>query len=250
MWLEGESSPLVVGCEIHLNTVAGMGGGIAVDMAATPTIRDCDIHDNTASSGGGVCSSAAGGVIEGCFITGNTATFGGGVALMSTTGCVIKSTRVDWNEAVHSGGGLYGSDSSFEMRDCQVEDNSTQGAGGAVWLLNTDAVFTGIEFLRNSAAESTGGILIDASTLTVDSSEIEGNGIGLAVVGTGRSLADARYNWWGHNSGPHHPLLNPGGLGDAVGDGVGFTPWNVVTGIDEHEPPTPTSWSAIKATYR
>ncbi|MFV2043853.1 MAG: DUF6531 domain-containing protein [Anaerolineales bacterium] len=36
---------------------------------------------------------------------------------------------------------------------------------------------------------------------------------------------DARFNWWGHDSGPYHPTSNPGGLGDTVSDGVLFDPW-------------------------
>ena len=248
MWLEGTSAPLVSRCEIHLNTAGGMGGGIAVDMGAVPVIRDCYIHDNTGSTGGGVCSGAAGGVIEDCTITGNFATFGGGIALMSVLDVVVTDTRLAWNEAVHSGGGLYASDSILGVSDCEIEDNSTQGSGGAAWLLNADAFFTTTTFLRNSADLSTGGILIDTSELTVSSSEIAGNGVALTVLGAGRALADARHNWWGHDSGPYHPTLNPGGLGDTVGSGVQFTPWNVVTGVAEQ--PSPVSWSAIKAAYR
>jgi hypothetical protein len=249
LWFEGESNALVVGCEIHLNTVGGIGGGIGIGAAATPTIRDCDIHDNTASTGGGVCSSAPGGVIEGCSITGNSATYGGGIALMSSTGCVIRDTRLDWNESVNSGGGLHAYYSSFEMWDCEIEGNSTQWEGGAVWLENTDAAFTGSAFLGNSATEFTGGILIESSTLVVASCEIAGNGVGLAITGSGASTAMAQHNWWGHDSGPYHPTSNPLGLGDSVGDGVAFAPWNVVTGIDD-EPVMRASWSAIKAAYR
>jgi hypothetical protein len=36
---------------------------------------------------------------------------------------------------------------------------------------------------------------------------------------------DARYNWWGDPSGPHHPTLNPDGMGKDVTDGVWFEPW-------------------------
>ncbi len=36
---------------------------------------------------------------------------------------------------------------------------------------------------------------------------------------------DARLNWWGHETGPYHPTLNPLGQGDEVGDGVDFDPW-------------------------
>jgi len=36
---------------------------------------------------------------------------------------------------------------------------------------------------------------------------------------------DARYNWWGDQSGPYHPTINPTGLGDMVSDYVDFIPW-------------------------
>jgi len=36
---------------------------------------------------------------------------------------------------------------------------------------------------------------------------------------------NAENNWWGNASGPYHPALNPGGLGDRVSDNVDFEPW-------------------------
>jgi len=36
----------------------------------------------------------------------------------------------------------------------------------------------------------------------------------------------AEHNWWGDDSGPHHPTQNPGGAGYCVTDGVDFTPWS------------------------
>ena len=36
---------------------------------------------------------------------------------------------------------------------------------------------------------------------------------------------DARYNWWGHTSGPYHDSKNPDGKGDPVSNHVLFTPW-------------------------
>jgi len=38
-------------------------------------------------------------------------------------------------------------------------------------------------------------------------------------------VIDARYNWWGHQTGPDHDVLNPGGQGDAVSDHVHIGPW-------------------------
>ena len=40
-----------------------------------------------------------------------------------------------------------------------------------------------------------------------------------------QGTVDARWNWWGYSSGPHHSDLNPDGEGDGVSDGIEFTPW-------------------------
>ena len=63
-----------------------------------------------------------------------------GIKLLSSTGPAIRDTTVDQNEWVHSGGGPYASDTSFGIRGCWIQDNSTQGSGGAVWLLNAGGV--------------------------------------------------------------------------------------------------------------
>jgi hypothetical protein len=57
----------------------------------------------------------------------------------------------------------------------------------------------------------------------INNNNFDGNGGGL--VWDGSVLLDARFNWWGDASGPYHAVLNPGGLGDSVSDGVWFAPW-------------------------
>ncbi len=39
------------------------------------------------------------------------------------------------------------------------------------------------------------------------------------------SPVDARGSWFGHSTGPYHPLTNPGGLGDTVTDQVHYDLW-------------------------
>ena len=55
---------------------------------------------------------------------------------------------------------------------------------------------------------------------------ISGNGeLGIqAYSNSGRNL-DARYNWWGDNSGPYNGINNVNGKGDNVTDNVLFEPW-------------------------
>jgi hypothetical protein len=46
---------------------------------------------------------------------------------------------------------------------------------------------------------------------------------------------NATYNWWGHSSGPFHPITNPLGLGDWVSDFINYSDW-VADWIEEAGP--------------
>lgn len=52
--------------------------------------------------------------------------------------------------------------------------------------------------------------------------EHNGSAVGIDMW---QGYIDARWNYWGDSTGPYHPVLNPGGLGDAVSDSVEFIPW-------------------------
>lgn len=62
---------------------------------------------------------------------------------------------------------------------------------------------------------------------------------------------DARYNWWGHESGPFHPTLNPGGEGDTLlSDSVFFAPWlqtppDTSNWVRERSISFPASWQIL-----
>ena len=45
------------------------------------------------------------------------------------------------------------------------------------------------------------------------------------IYNSGYITVDARWNWWGDDSGPYHPADNPSALGDAVSCGVDFSSW-------------------------
>ncbi|NWF77346.1 MAG: hypothetical protein HXY36_01920 [Chloroflexi bacterium] len=67
--------------------------------------------------------------------------------------------------------------------------------------------------------DAIGIYVCDDSTLEARFNKIVGN-TDFGVVNDGGGTVDARYNWWGHASGPY-----PVGTGDAISDGVNFTPW-------------------------
>ena len=51
-----------------------------------------------------------------------------------------------------------------------------------------------------------------------------------AVANWNAPPLDARDNYWGDPTGPHHATQNPGGLGDDVGDNILFYPWLAAPG--------------------
>ncbi|MCS7252280.1 MAG: hypothetical protein NZ572_07665, partial [Thermoflexus sp.] len=65
------------------------------------------------------------------------------------------------------------------------------------------------------------------------------NGFGLQN-NTPAIVVDARYNVWGHPTGPFHPITNPAGLGDRVSNGVLFYPWLRAFNSGLGQPPTVT----------
>jgi pimeloyl-ACP methyl ester carboxylesterase len=71
------------------------------------------------------------------------------------------------------------------------------------------------------------------STVSIHNSKIYNNDR-YGILNDGSSQVDAINNWWGDNSGPYHPALNPQGKGDKVGDKILFDPW---IGKDEKKDP-------------
>jgi hypothetical protein len=118
------------------------------------------------------------------------------------------------------------------LRNCNIEYG---GAGGepALKIQSPHPVLINSN-VRHAAAD---GVFVDTATPPVlRQDDISDNAFGMR---NNRPAApvDARYVWWGDASGPYHAALNPGGLGNAVSDGVLFEPWltDVPTGT---VPPT------------
>lgn len=92
----------------------------------------------------------------------------------------------------------------------------------------------GIHIDEQASPELTGLVVLDnhigievsgLSTPLVRESEFSGNSAFAISNLTPSAQVDARHNWWGAASGPHHSVLNPDGLGDRVSDGVLFEPF-------------------------
>lgn len=212
---------------IHSNEAVGPGGGIAVDFSAAAVISGCDLWGNTAGDGGGICVMATGALISGCVISGNTASFGGGISLMSATDVTVSETEILSNAATFVGGGVSCYASMATFIGCATAQNVSHGDGGAFWFYESQGVIARSAIRDNSADGTAGGIFVDRhSVLMVVNGELVGNDLAIHVDGEPDQIVEARHNWWGHASGPHHPEYNPLGFGDEVGDFVKFDPWD------------------------
>jgi len=63
-----------------------------------------------------------------------------------------------------------------------------------------------------------------SGTTTIFQSSIRNNA-DYGINNTSSNSINATNNYWGHESGPYHPTLNPKGKGDKISDNVDFKPW-------------------------
>ena len=143
-------SGILIGCDIHRNSVAGSvfqgGGGVACTgySVYSITLKDCDIHENTAlEDGGGFAQTYYAyttAYLEDCRMYDNTAgNEGGGV--FGDQGYTTYLTRclVYNNYAGVNGGGIVARESgaSTHLNNCTVYGNSIgTGSGPEIYVYN------------------------------------------------------------------------------------------------------------------
>ena len=109
------------------------------------------------------------------------------------------------------------------------------------------ATFGGHIFLSNThlTKNASTNIRVEDGTATITSSEIDNSTLGIqhvdgivnvsqsnvhdnssfGILNSASVSTNAENNFWGDSSGPFHPTLNSGGLGNAVSDNVDFIPF-------------------------
>ena len=121
--------------------------------------------------------------------------------------------------------------------DVLVEGNEIYNSGsenGVIYLAYAISNITihcnGVHdnVLSTSKRLTSAGILleyrVDASNVSVCCNNIYNNNP-YGCTNEASSLLKAENNWWGDASGPYHPTLNSGGLGNRVSDNIDFDPW-------------------------
>ncbi len=161
-----ECSPTVIDCRILKNT-ASTGAGVAC-YAASPTITNCVISTNTASfRGGGIyCMYGDSATITECTISNNSAKNDGGGIKCSNIAMTITDSNITGNSASR-GGGLFAHNSSSKARtsvkleNCVIAGNSAS-KGGALYCSDCNAAkITYCAIIGNSGAEGAGLFCMD-----------------------------------------------------------------------------------------
>ncbi|MDH4212158.1 MAG: right-handed parallel beta-helix repeat-containing protein [candidate division WOR-3 bacterium] len=176
------------------------GGGICCYDASSPLISNNEILANSAEDGAGICTILSNILIRDNIISGNTTIgiwgSGGGICICSDSLTAINNI-ITGNASQNTGGGIMLYQGYVVIDSCTLSDNGIDGVRCAYYCYD----------------------------LTIAHSNISGN----TRYGVYNTIPDmtviAESNWWGDSTGPFHPTLNPGGMGDTVSDYVDFDPW-------------------------
>jgi len=222
-----DTLPLIITGNTITNNNGVGGGGIQCWGSSSAIITGNIIADNTGwDQGGGIyCWSSSSVTISGNTITGNSAGLppdwaglGGGIACLDVSSATITDNTITGNTAFYGhGGGISCIQSSPIIDSCTISNNDS---GGVFCWVGSNPIIH-----YSNIAENTGyGVYNDDSAVVID----------------------ARYNWWGHASGPGG--VGPG-TGDEVSEYVDYDPWlGQPIGAEEGQITRPTKTSEFETT--
>ena len=221
----------------------GWWGGIIVDSGGTASLDHADIRYGGSTGRRNLWVNGG----DDLTLTNSVIQFSGtdGIEINNSTG---NHTLTD-NQINNNGGvgiALLDADGAIEISDNVMEQNTANGVkieeSSPAVLDNeiTDNGVAGVFVTGAAATPELFGNLIANNNIGVDATSdanpliggslASGNDIlgntdfGVRNQSTETTI-DARYNWWGDETGPQHPSLNPDGIGDEVSDNVLFDPW-------------------------
>jgi len=227
------SSPIISQNTIEYNTAQGSsgdqigGGGIGVGYNSFPVIKENIIKNNVSlGPGGGLATGYNSSCqIVGNIISENTAEMGGGIACAFDDFSLLENNEIKLNTA-NQGGGIWCRASSSFFNNI-IEDN-TALLGGGMFFYSDLSLVEENQIKGNTATSGNGGGIY-CRTGSVTQIHLNGicnnNGHGIYNEDPGVTVP-ADNNWWGDPSGPYHPVTNPGGTCNAVGDYVNYIPWS------------------------
>ncbi len=111
--------------------------------------------------------------------------------------------------------------------------NNTNIRGGAVYVTDGSTVRIHHNWFEGNAttdSSTSSAVATFGNTHPVLDSNVfvhnHGQAVGWFVLPPDHPSIFAQYNWWGSDTGPYHPMLNPAGQGDTLlQDSIHFIPW-------------------------
>ncbi len=117
---------------------ADTGGGSLRMTNSSPTLRNCEVGDSSASNGGAAFIAYAAPRFERCTFRLNNAVYGGALFLLASH-VVLDECHVRWNSAVEGGGIYVGVGSALLVSCSDICEN--YGPEGAQLLVHASAMF-------------------------------------------------------------------------------------------------------------
>ena len=225
-----------------MNSAGRDGGGIYTEGYRGINLTLGSITGNSAGrDGGGVFSiNPNEQVLVRVNITNNFANSNGGGVYLSNSGFALSSVSLSDNYA-NFGGGIYINNSTMNIENVNIARNSAV-TGGGMYLVDFSLPITNINITNNFATSNGGGVYLSSGSPSILSSNIINNTSGVYNANNS-NIIDIANNYWGHSSGPYHPIQNPTGLGDSTNIYVNIIPW--LTEPDIVAPPIPAQYLSI-----
>ncbi len=249
----GAKQVIIDSCRFYYNNGHGNGAGAAFELCTTAVIKNSDFANNCGNDGGGVSvENHVYATLENCSITNNSAEFGGAIACLGgivvVNNCILsEDTALTWGGAIHVMDGI------VNVKHTHISSNLAYKNAGAVNLWDAEAVFDSCTITDNHTLPEnikSNVFFIKRSKLTIHNSTMNNKGLNISIdTGNGAPTenVDAVNNWWGNNSGPFHPVLNPEGTGGSIPDHVDFIPWLEITDIIQTTKSSKPSTQLFKA---
>lgn len=177
---------------INGNAGVAEGGGILCELMSSPTIQNCVITLNTATTGGGISCSGSSPRILNCILEANRSlTSGGGIHCDLSAAPIITNCTIDKNTSAIDGGGISVDNGSIvTISNCLVSLNSTGTNGGGVSIgLNANATIVNCVIASNTSTTVGGGIDSSFGTSTITNCTITAN---KSALGGGINSESAR----------------------------------------------------------
>ncbi len=213
---------IVQGFTIRNGATATQDGGAIACEDSSPTISDCMITNNQATSGGGIYCHLGAPTITGCTINGNSTGSGGGgggrgggIYIWNSTP-TITSCTITGNLAGYWGGGIDCAYANPEITDCAIVGNWADNAGGGIAVsigsnpTIRDCVVRGnrSNYIPDGGGGSGGGVYLDQSSAQIHncliiSNSADTNGGGLDCFYSNPDLLNCTiaHNWAGGDGG-------------------------------------------------